>query len=206
MEAPKQSPNPPGCLPLLQKTRTLEKRLINLSALTHLSYVFLIPNDWALRTTGACPKSFSQSGYRSNPPYWEWISVCPHHHWSDTLTAQCRHYKAAPALEKQNRSNSEVPVSTSTPFCLGPLRDTQPSSLILSPSSLTGLRFLRKISLWISFFKKRAVILEFDRSNQNSNQVILQHLLLALSLTVLELILRTLTICPYWISYHPPYG
>lgn len=152
MEAPKQTPNPPGCLPLLQKTRTLEKRLINLSALTHLSYGFLIPNDWALRTTGACPKS--QSGYRNNPPYWEWISVCPHHHWSDTLTAQCHHYKAAPALEKQNRSNSEVPVSTSTPFCLGPLRDIQPFSLILSHSSLTGLRFLRKNITLNFFFQK----------------------------------------------------
>ena len=78
-------------------------------------------------------------------------------------------------------------------------RDTPISPSFLHPYSLSQ-DFLEKYHAGISFSQKGEIILEFDSSHQNSQLGELNdpyHLLFALSMTLLELILETLIICPY---------
>ena len=106
-------------------------------------------------------------------------------------------------------SNKPQQVSIAKPifsFCLGPLKDTH--HFILCSSifiHILSCDFLENYLAGICFSQKGEIILEFDSSNQ-VNQMTLQHLLFAPSLMALELILRTLTICPYWIHFHLHYG
>ena len=99
----------------------------------------------------------------------------------------------------------EVPVSEPIPFCLGPFRNTHAFLLISSDSIyLLGWDFLEKHHSIISFSQKEDII--SIKVTNKVNQMTLWHSLCLPSLTVLELILETLIICPYWISYHLSFG
>lgn len=110
-------------------------------------------------------------------------------------------------------SNKPQQVPISKPifsFCSGPLKDAH--HFILCSSTfihILSCDFLENYLAGICFSPKGEIILEFDSSNQIANQVnqmALQHLLFAPSPMALELILRTLTICSYWIHFHLHYG
>ena len=92
------------------------------------------------------------------------------------------------------------------PFCLGSLKDTHPCPLSFSmPVHLLDQDFLQKYHARIYFSRKGEIILEIDRCHQSNKASELNDPLTSFScssLMTLELILETLIICPYWISYH----
>ena len=90
-------------------------------------------------------------------------------------------------------------------FCLGSLKDTHPCPLSFSMSvHLLDQDFLQKYHGRIYFSQKGEIILEIDSCHQSnrageSNDPLTSF---TCSLMTLELILQTLIICAYGISYH----